>query len=75
MEWVEEALSAGLAWGRMGGWMKSRRKGIVAMIKVVDGFIFMLEERWCAGQEASADVSTGHSKVATGASLRALHSD
>lgn len=45
LEWVEEELSAGLAWGRMGGWMKRRMEGIVAMIKLVDGFIFTLEER------------------------------
>lgn len=45
MEWVEEELSTGLAWGRIGGWMMREREGIVAMIKVVDGFIFMLKER------------------------------
>ena len=42
---MEEELSAGLAWGRIGGWMMSAREGIVAMIKVVDGFIFTPKER------------------------------
>lgn len=45
MEWVKEKLSAGPAWGRMGGWMKRGREGMVAMIKVVDGFILTLEGR------------------------------
>lgn len=27
MEWVEEELSAGLVWGRVGGWMERLREG------------------------------------------------
>lgn len=39
------ALSS-LVWSRMGGWMERGREAIVAMINVVDGFIFILEETW-----------------------------
>lgn len=47
--------------GWVGGWTQSRREGAAAAAKVVDGFIFTLEERWCKRREAGADVSTGHS--------------
>lgn len=45
MEWVEEELSAGLAWGSMSGWVIRGREGIVAMIKIA-GWVY-----FCAGGE------------------------
>lgn len=47
------------------GWVDDGREEGMYDKKVVDGFIYMLEERWWARQEAGADVIASHSPTGT----------